>query len=79
MLLPHILQLTVIRNYCKTLVDSTYSNVITPNNISDNLTVTVSDHPQQFFIAPFYSIFSNPQSTKSNTSERDWSKFDLKI
>ena len=61
MLLRHILQTIIKKNYCKTLADSTYSNVVIPNYISEYLTGTVSDHLQHFFIAP--GIFSNPQSS----------------
>ena len=74
MLLPHIVQPTRIRNNSKTLIDNIYSNVITPNNISGNITATISDHLLQFFVAP--DNFSNPPSTKLNIFERDWSKFD---
>ena len=74
MLLPHIVQPTRIRNNSKTLIDNIYSNVITPNNISGNITATISDHLPQFLIAP--DIFSNPLSTKMNIFETDWSKFD---
>ena len=74
MILPHIVQPTRIRNNSKTLIDNIYSNVITPNNISSNLTATISDHLPQFFIAP--EIFSDPSSTKLNIFERYWWKFD---
>ena len=74
MLLPHIVQPTRIRNNSNTLSYNIYSNVNTPNNISSNLTATISDHLPQFLIAP--DIFSNPPSTKLNIFERDWSKFD---
>ena len=57
-----------------TLIDNIYSNVITPNNITGNITATISDHLPQFLIAP--NIFSNPTSTKLNIFERDWSEFD---
>ena len=56
------------------LIDNIYSNVITPTNISGNITATISDHPQQFLIAP--DIFSNPPFTKLNIFERDLSKVD---
>ena len=49
-------------------------NVITPNNISGNITATILDHLPQFLIPP--DIFSNPPSTKLNIFEGDWSKFD---
>ena len=74
MLLPHTAQPTRIINNSKTLIDNIYSNVITPNNISGNITATISDHLPQFLIAP--RIFSNPPSTKLNILERDWSKVD---
>ena len=72
--LPHIVQPTRIRNNSKTLIHNIYSNVITPNNISGNITVTILDHLPQFLIAP--DIFSNPTSAKLNIFERDRSKFD---
>ena len=53
-LLPHIVQPTRIRNNSKTLTDNIYLHVITPNNISGNITA-------QFLIAP--DIFSTPPST----------------
>ena len=74
MLLLHIVQPKGIRNNSKTLIDNIYSNVITLNNISGNLSAAISDHLPQFLITP--DIFSNPPSTKSNMFERDWSKFD---
>ena len=61
MLLPHIVQPTGIRNNSTTLIDNIYSNVITANNISGNITATILDHFPQFLIAP--DIFSNPTST----------------
>ena len=73
-LLSHTVPQTRIKKNSKTLIDNIYSNVITPNNISDNITATMSDHLPQFLIAP--DIFSNPPSAKLNIFERDWSKFD---
>ena len=55
-------------------IDNIYSNVITANNISSNITASILDHLPQFLIAP--DIFSNPPSTKLNTFERDWFKLD---
>ena len=69
MLLPHIVQPAKIRNNSKTLTNNINSNVITPNNISGNITAAVSDHLPQFLIAS--DIFSNPPCTKLNTFERD--------
>ena len=74
MLLPHIVHPTRIRNTSKILIDTIYSNVITSNNRSINITATILDHLPQFLIAP--DIFSNPPSTKLNIFEKDWSKFD---
>ena len=74
MLLPHIVQLTRIRNNSKTLIDNIYSNVIFPNNILGNITATTLGHLPQFLIAP--DMFSNPPPIKLNIFERDWSKFD---
>ena len=74
-LLYHIVQPTRITNNSKTLTENIYSNVITPNNMSGNISATTSDHLPQFLIVP--DIFSNPPpSTKLNIFERDWSKFD---
>ena len=74
MFLPDILQPTGIRNNFKTLIDNIYSNLITPNNISGNITAAILDHLPQFLIAP--DILSKPPSKKLNIFERDWSKFD---
>ena len=65
-----------IRNNSKTLIDNILSNVITPNNISGNITAAILDHLPKFFIVP--NIFSNQPSTKLNIFEKDWSKFDQK-
>ena len=59
--LPHIVQPT-IRNNSKTFIDNIYSNVVTPNNTSANITATISDYLSQFLIAT--DIFSNIPSTK---------------
>ena len=64
MFLFHIVQPKKKRNNSKTLIENIYSNVITQNSISSNLTATISDHLLQWFIAP--DIFSNQPSIKSN-------------
>ena len=61
MLLLQIVQPTRIRNNSKTLIDNIYSDLITPNDISGNITNTILDHLPQF-----PDIFSNPPSTKLN-------------
>ena len=72
--LPDNVEPTGIRNNFKTLIDNIYSNLITPNNISGNITATILDHLPQFLIAP--DILPNPPSKKPDIFERDWSKFD---
>ena len=44
LIIPQIIQPTRIRKNSKTLLDNTYSNVISPNSILSNLTATISDH-----------------------------------
>ena len=71
--IPYILQPTRITDHSKTLIDNIFSNIISQDFISGNLTATISDHLPQFLIAP--NVFSNPSSNKSNIYERDWSSF----
>ena len=68
-----LLCLAKIGNDSKTQIDNIYSNVNTPNNISDNLTAKISDHLSQFLFV--LEISSNLSSTKLNHFEKDWSKF----
>ena len=70
--IPLILQPTRIICHSNTLIDI-FSNVIDPDIISGNLTVTISDHLPQFTIIP--NMFGNILGNKSNIYERDWSKF----
>ena len=62
MLLPHIVQPTRIRNNSKTLIDNIYSNVITPNNISGNITATISDHLPNFLLFLIFSLTHHLQN-----------------
>ena len=55
------------------IIDNIFSNIISTNNISGNLTATISDHLHQFLIS--LEIFRNSASNKSNYVERDWSNF----
>ena len=41
--------------------------------ISGNITATISDHLPQFIFAP--NVISRTSCQKSNTYEKDWSKF----
>ena len=73
MFLPHIVQQTRIPSHSKTLIDNIFSNIISQDIVSGNLTATISDHLPQFLIAPH--IFSNFPNRKYNIFESDWSKF----
>ena len=50
--IPSILQPTRITSHFNTLTGNVFSNVIDPDIISGNLTVTISDHLPQFAIIP---------------------------
>ena len=71
--LPYILQPTRLTSHSKTLIDNIFSNVISHEVTSGNITATISDHLPQFLFVP--NVFSNPSCQKSNIYERDWSKF----
>ena len=73
MVLPYIIQPTRITSHSKSIINNIFSNYISQEIISGNLTSTISDHLPQFLIAPH--IFSNAPNKKSNIFERDWSKF----
>ena len=72
--IPYIMCLhpTRITRQSKTLIDNIFSNFISPEIISGNITATVSDDLPQFSFVP--NILSDRSSQKSNY-ERDWSKF----
>ena len=72
--LPLILLPTRITMSSKTLIDNIFSNKISQNITSGNISASISDHLPQFSIIP--EIFSNVSFPKSNIFERDWSKFD---
>ena len=71
--IPYILHPTRITNHSETLINNIFSNFITPDIISGNITATISDHLLQFLFVP--NILSNPSTQISNYYERDWSKF----
>ena len=71
--IPYILHPTRITSHSKTLIDNIFSNYISHEIISGNITATISDHLPQFSFVP--NILSNPSTQKSNYYERDWSKF----
>ena len=61
--IPYILHPTRITNHSKTLIDNIFSNFISPDIISGNITATISDHLPQFSFVP--NILSNPPTQKS--------------
>ena len=71
--IPYILHPTRITNHSKTLTDNIFSNFISPDIISGNITATISEHLPQFSFVP--NILSNLPSQQSDYYERDWSKF----
>ena len=62
--IPYILHPTRITSHSKTLIDNIFSNFISPEIISGNITATISDHLPQFSFVP--NILSNPSTQKSN-------------
>ena len=72
--LPYIIQPSRHTSHSRTLIDNIFSNVISKDIISGNITATISDHLPQFLIYP--NTFTDPSSNKSNAFERDWSNFD---
>ena len=71
--IPYILHPTRITSHSKTLTDNIFSNYISHEIVSGNITATRSDHLPQFLFVP--NILSNSSTQKSNFYERDWSKF----
>ena len=75
MVLPYIIQPTRITSHSKSIIDNIFSNYISQEIISGNLTSTISDHLPQFLIEPL--IFPNAPNKISNIVGRNWSKFNL--
>ena len=50
-IIPYILQPTRLTSHSKTLIDNIFSNILSSEIISGNLTATVSDHSPQFLFA----------------------------
>ena len=71
--IPYILHPTRITNHSKTLSDNIFSNFISPDIISGNITATISEHLPQFSFAP--NILSNLLTQQPDYYERDRSKF----
>ena len=70
---PYILHPTRITTYLKTLIDNIFSNLISPELISGDITATISDHLLQFLFVP--NIMANPSTQKSNYYKKHWSQF----
>ena len=62
--IPYILHSTRITSHSKTLIDNIFSNFISHEIISGNITATKSDHLPKFSFVP--NILSNPSTQKSN-------------
>ena len=60
--IPYILQPTRRTSHSRTLIDNVFSDIISPEVISGNLTSTISDHFPQLMIV--LNIFFNPYSNK---------------
>ena len=71
--IAYILKPTRLISHSKTLINNIFSNMLSSEIISGNLTATISDHLHQFLVAP--DILSNTSYNKSTIFERDWSKF----
>ena len=67
------MQPTRLISHSKTLIYHIFSNVLSCEAISGNITATISDHLPQFLFAS--NVLSNPLCNLSNLLERDWSKF----
>ena len=66
---PYILQPTRITSHSKTLIDNIFSNIISHEVISGNITATISHHIPSFLFAP--DVLSQDSCQKSNIYERD--------
>ena len=72
-IIPYILLPRRLTIHSKTLIDNIFSNVLSCEAISGNITATISDHLPQFLLAP--NVLPNHLSNKSNILEKDLSKF----
>ena len=70
---PNIVQPSRITSHSKTLIDNIFSNYISQETVSGDLTATIWDHLLRFLITSHIS--SNVPNRKTNILERDWSRF----
>ena len=61
-IIPYILQPTRLTSHSKTLIDNIFSNVLSCEAMSGNITATISHHLPQFLFAP--NVLSNPLCNK---------------
>ena len=71
--LPYILHSTRVTSHLQTIIDNIFSNYVSKEVVSGNLTSTISDHLPQVLFIP--SMFSDNPATKSNIFERSWKNF----
>ena len=62
-------------DHSKTIIGNIFSNFVSPEIISGNITATISDYLPQFSFVP--NILSNPSTEKSNYYETE--NFNLNI
>ena len=67
-IIPYILQPKKLTSHSKTLIYNIFSNVLSCEAISGNITTTIPDHLPQFLFAA--NVLSNPLCNKSNILER---------
>ena len=72
--LRYIIQPSWHTSHSRTLIDDIFSNIISSDIISGNITATISGHLSQFLISP--NTFADSPSNKSNVFERNRSNFD---
>ena len=73
MYLPYILHPNRVTSHSQTIIDNIFSNYVSKEAVSGNLTSTICDHLPQVLFVP--SMFSDNPATKSNIFERSWKNF----
>ena len=73
MYLPYILHPTRVTSHSQTIIDNVFSNHVSKEAVSGNLTSTISDHLPQVLFIP--SMFSDNPATKFNIFEKSWKNF----
>ena len=72
-IIPNTLQPRSLTSHSNTFIGNIFSNILSSEAVFGNITAIISDHLPQFLFTP--NVLSNPLCNKSNTLERDWSKF----